>query len=77
MMFPIRDALRHELTWTHYRLLMRVDDKNARTFYIEEAIAGNWSTRQLDRQIDSLLFERISLSKDKEGVDPTPKNWAT
>jgi len=76
-MFPIRDALRHELTWTHYRLLMRVDDKNARTFYIEEAIAGNWSTRQLDRQIDSLLFERISLSKDKEGVDPTPKNWAT
>ncbi|MFH1352579.1 MAG: PDDEXK nuclease domain-containing protein [bacterium] len=66
--FPIRDALRHELNWTHYRLLMRIDDKNARAFYIEEAISGNWSTRQLDRQIDSLLFERISLSKDKKGV---------
>ncbi|MFH1540844.1 MAG: PDDEXK nuclease domain-containing protein [Elusimicrobiota bacterium] len=68
MMFPILDALRQELTWTHYRLLMRVNDTNARAFYIKEAIAGNWSTRQLDRQIDSLLFERISLSKDKKGV---------
>jgi len=68
MMFPILDALRQELTWTHYRLLMRVDDKHSRAFYIEETISENWSTRQLDRQIDSLLFERISLSKDKKGV---------
>jgi len=63
--FPNRDALRHELSWTHYRLLMRVSDENARGFYLNEAIGSNWSTRELERQINSLLFERIYLSRDK------------
>lgn len=66
--FPNCDALRHELTWTHYRLLLRVEDKKAREWYINEAIAGNWSSRQLDRQISALYYERLLLSKEKEPV---------
>jgi predicted nuclease of restriction endonuclease-like (RecB) superfamily len=52
-------ALRGELSWTHYRLLLKVASKNAREFYMNEAISGNWSTRQLERQINSLYYERI------------------
>jgi len=64
--FPIIDAVRRQLSWTHYRLLMRVENDDAREFYLQEAIEGNWSTRQLDRQINSLHFERIIMSR-KEG----------
>ena len=46
--FPNSHALRDELSWTHYRLLMRVENENAREFYTEEAIKSNWSTRQLE-----------------------------
>jgi hypothetical protein len=49
-------ALRDELSWTHYRVLLKVDDNDEREFYLKEAIAGCWSTRQLERQINSLLF---------------------
>lgn len=66
--FPIRHALRGELTWTHYRLLLKIERPDAREFYINEAINSNWSTRELDRQISSLLFERLALSRDKKGV---------
>jgi predicted nuclease of restriction endonuclease-like (RecB) superfamily len=55
-------ALRGELSWTHYRLLLKADNENTREFYIEQAIAGNWSTRQLERQINSLYYERILMS---------------
>ena len=61
-------ALRSELSWTHYRLLMRVENKNARRFYIEEAIKSNWSTRQLERQINSFFYERLLSSQNKEKV---------
>ena len=61
-------ALRSELTWTHYRLLMRVENENARNFYIEECIKSNRSTRQLERQITTLFYERLLSSKDKEKV---------
>jgi hypothetical protein len=47
--FPILTAARSELSWTHYRLLMKVESAEARTFYETEAAAGNWSTRQLER----------------------------
>ena len=57
-----RDALRPELSWTHYRILMRVAEEPAREFYMQECVEGNWSTRQLERQINSLYFERILLS---------------
>lgn len=68
VVFPKRDALRHELSWTHYRLLMRVEKENAREFYMKEAIAGNWNTRQLERQINTLYYERLLMSKDKRGM---------
>ncbi len=66
--YPIRDAVRHELSWTHYRLLLRVENPDARAFYEVEAINARWSTRELERQIGSMLFERLALSRDKEGV---------
>lgn len=64
----IRYALRSELTWTHYRILMRVENTTARQFYEVECAQNRWSTRELERQINSLLFERLALSKDKKGL---------
>jgi predicted nuclease of restriction endonuclease-like (RecB) superfamily len=61
-----RDALRPELSWTHYRILMRVEEDPAREFYLKECVEGNWSTRQLERQINSLYFERILMSSKKD-----------
>ncbi|MFH1714594.1 MAG: PDDEXK nuclease domain-containing protein [Elusimicrobiota bacterium] len=68
LMYPICDALRHELSWTHYRILMRVDNFEARSFYEAECLANNWSGRELERQKGSLLYERLALSKNKKGV---------
>ncbi len=53
------------LSWSHYRLLMRLDEPFKREFYEAECIRGNWSVRQLDRQIQSMLYERTALSKKK------------
>lgn len=66
--FPKSHALSDQLSWTHYRLLMRVENNNARNFYMEECIKSNWSTRQLERQITTLFYERILSSKNKEKV---------
>ncbi|WP_460644726.1 PDDEXK nuclease domain-containing protein [Lacrimispora brassicae] len=66
--FPKGYALRSELSWTHYRLLMRVENKNAREFYLEESIKANWSTRQLERQINSFFYERLLSSQNKDNV---------
>jgi predicted nuclease of restriction endonuclease-like (RecB) superfamily len=68
MTFPIGDALRSQLSWTHYRLLMRVEKEATREFYLEECITGNWSTRQLERQINSFYYERLLASRDKKPV---------
>ena len=57
--FPIRDALRHELSWTHYRSLTRVADPVAREWYMNECIASSWGTRVLDRQIATQSYERL------------------
>jgi len=57
-----------KLTWTHYAELLGVSDDSARHFYENQATQENWSVRELKRQIDSSLFERLALSKDKEGV---------
>lgn len=65
--FPILDALRRELCWTHYRLLARVQNPQARSFYEAECANANWSTRELERQISTLLYERIALSRDEAG----------
>ena len=66
--FPNWNALRSELSWTHYRLLLRVDSAEARQWYVQEAAAQNWSTRALERQISSLYFERMLISQDKAAV---------
>jgi len=57
--FPIRDALRHELSWTHYRLLSRLDSGEKRAYYLNESLTSNWNSRQLQRQINTLAFERV------------------
>jgi len=67
----LRDELpvvRPELSWTHYRLLLKVERTDVRRFYLEECIAANWSTRQLERQINSFYCERILSSKNKGRV---------
>ncbi len=56
------------LSWSHYRLIMRLDEPFKREFYESECIRGNWSVRQLDRQIQSMLYERTALSKRKLAV---------
>lgn len=57
--FPICDTLRHELSWSHYRLLSRIDNNDKRQYYLTESIANNWNSRTLQRQINSLAFERV------------------
>jgi predicted nuclease of restriction endonuclease-like (RecB) superfamily len=66
--FPKVHALRAELTWTHYRLLTKVSKPEARIFYQNECAQSRWSTRELERQINSLLYERLARSKDKKGL---------
>ena len=61
-------ALRRELTWTHYRVLLRVEKREARAWYMNEAADQNWSTRALERQINSLYYERLLMSRDKTPV---------
>lgn len=67
-LFPISHAVRDQLTWTHYRALLKVEDEKARNYYLEECIRSNWSTRQLERQINTLYYERLLASRDKETV---------
>jgi predicted nuclease of restriction endonuclease-like (RecB) superfamily len=66
--FPIVSTLWTQLSWSHYKLLLGVDKNDKREFYIAETTKNNWSVRQLERQIDSNLFERLLLSSDKETV---------
>lgn len=66
--FPDRSKVREELSWSHYRLLMRVGDEDARMFYAEESVKAGWSVRQLQRQINTMFYHRILSSKDKESV---------
>jgi predicted nuclease of restriction endonuclease-like (RecB) superfamily len=64
-LFPIRHAVRAELTWTHYRMLMRVEEPSRREFYLEECVNSGWTSRQLERQINSFYYERL-LATQKE-----------
>jgi len=66
--FPKCDALRRELSWTHYRLLLRVDAPEARNWYMQEAAAHNWSTRVLERHLGTLYYERLLSSHDKNAL---------
>jgi predicted nuclease of restriction endonuclease-like (RecB) superfamily len=64
--FTIWNALRTELSWTHYRMLCRISDEEKRTFYLNEAAENAWNSRQLERQIKSLSFERTLKPTSKE-----------
>ena len=64
--FPNGHALRDELSWTHYRLLMKVENDKVRKFYMQEAVKSQWSTRQIERQINSFFYVRLLSSKNKE-----------
>lgn len=66
--FPIVSAVRTQLCWTHYKLLLSFDNKDKRDFYIAEAEKNNWTSRQLERQINSQLFERLLLSNNVTDV---------
>lgn len=68
LVFPIRYTLRSELSWTHYRQLMRVENEEARNFYLKEAVECAWSSRQLERQINSFYFQRLLASQNKDIV---------
>ena len=66
--FQNHHSLRGDLSWTHYRMLIKVTDEKARKFYLEECVKGNWSTRQLERQINSFFYERLLSSRNREEV---------
>jgi predicted nuclease of restriction endonuclease-like (RecB) superfamily len=66
--FPIVNELRSQLNWSQYRLLLRIENQDKKEFYIAENIKNHWSSVQLERQINSNLFERLLLSNDKENV---------
>ena len=83
--FPIWNAVRTELSWTHYRALIRVENEAARNYYLQECIEGGWSTRQLDRQIKTHTYERLLSYKtdnsdagctsiERTSDSPTPQN---
>lgn len=72
--YPIQDAVRPELSWTHYRVLVRIEKPEAREWYMQEAIEQNWSARALGRQIAVLYYERLLASQDKKAVEQEAQN---
>lgn len=74
--FPNFQTLSGNLSWSHYAELLGVSDDTARSFYINQSDRENWSVRELKRQIKSSLFERLALSKDKNGVLTLAKKGA-
>ncbi|WP_288331899.1 PDDEXK nuclease domain-containing protein [uncultured Alistipes sp.] len=66
--YPIATALRTQLNWYQYRLLIQIDDKDKREYYELESANNNWTGRELERQINSGLYERLLLSNDKKAV---------
>ena len=66
--FPILSTLWRELSWSHYKLIIRLKDKRAREWYAQEAIKANWSVRALERQIGTHYYERLLSSREKEPV---------
>ncbi len=72
--FPIANALRSQFSWTHYRILIRIENQDKREFYIAESDKNNWTARQLERQVNSLLFERLLMSSDIKDVLAVARN---
>ncbi|MCW3090105.1 MAG: hypothetical protein JWP81_1174 [Ferruginibacter sp.] len=68
LIFPKWQTVSAKLSWSHYVLLISISENPARLFYLKQVLNENLSVRELQRQIDSALFERLALSKDKKGV---------
>ncbi len=68
IIFPIATTLSSQLSWSHYLELIKIEEEPKRNFYLKECINSMWSVRELQRQKDSLLYERLILSADKEKV---------
>lgn len=66
--YPIANALRSQLNWTQYRLLIQISDPDKREYYELESVNNSWTARETERQINSQLYERLLLSNDKESV---------
>ena len=78
IVFPKWHAVRAELSWTHYRLLIKVDDEKARDYYLNEAIEANWSSRQLEREINTFSYQRyLASGKDYEVIKDTANKEPT
>ena len=67
-LYPIANALRSQLNWTQYRMLIQIPDKDKREYYELETVNNCWTAREMERQINSQLYERLLLSNDKESV---------
>ena len=72
-MYPIASTLQTQLNWSQYKLLISISDSDKREYYELEAINNNWTGRELERQINSQLYERLLLSNDKESVLGLPE----
>ena len=68
LMYPIWKTVSAKLSWSHYLELIKIDEEPKRNFYLNECINSKWSVRELQRQRDSLLYERLTLSADKEKI---------
>lgn len=68
IVYPKWQTVSAKLSWSHFIVLLSIEDETARKFYENQSINENWSKRELERQIDSSLFERLALSKNKKGV---------
>ena len=68
--FPKSETLSHQLTWSHYFELLKCDDSLEMQFYMKECINQGWKARELKRQINSSLFQRLALSTDKKNPSP-------
>ena len=72
--FPIANALHSQLSWTHYKHIIRLDSQDKMDFYIAETVKNNWSSRQLERQVNSSLWERLLMSSDRKDVLAVARN---
>ncbi|MBR2827672.1 MAG: DUF1016 family protein [Bacilli bacterium] len=68
LMYPIWKTVSSKLSWSHYLELIKIEEEKKRNYYLKESINSNWSVRELQRQRDSLLYERLILSKDKDRI---------
>lgn len=72
--YPIANTLRSQLNWSQYRRLIQIEDPNKREYYELESVNGGWTARETERQINSMLYERLLLSNDKETVLSVARN---